>query len=184
MNINIIYAAEFDLPDHDLPDSIKNIAPTWGSWKTWHQCRTDNVICHDLGKARELQKRSFHTVCNLYLPQKFHQLLGRPVGINYYQGEFLLDTLDLEDVISMHLVSASSDLVLMFGFDISNPGVVMDRMQKHRMTNRLGLIRQCIAANPDVQWALIDHAQDPDSAFQNLPNLTRDSLQNVLTLLV
>ena len=109
--------------------------------------------------------------------------MQRPSGVKLYQGDFLQEAVDLEDVICMHLVADQSDIVLMFGFDLSNPGVIDDRLELHRMTNRLGLIRQSMVAAPDVQWILVDHAQVPDSAFGTLANLACDNISNVLQLL-
>lgn len=183
MNINTVFASAFSMPHGVDPIDIKNLAPTWGSWKTWRDCHTDNVICHDLTKARELQKRAFHAVCNFYLPQKFYHPLGRPEKINFYQGDFLQEVQDLEDIVAMHLVSERSDIVLLFGFDLANPGQILDRMEKHVITNRLGLIRQAIASTPNTQWVLVDHDRDVDKAFLELSNLTCDSFQNVLQLL-
>lgn len=183
MNINTVIAAGFAVAPPLSVEILKNIGPTWGSWKTWGPCHTDNVICHDLFKARELLKRAIQAVCNFYLPEKFYHDLSRPTGVNFYQGDFLQDVHDLEDIIAMHLVADRSELVLLFGFDVANPGMIQDRLEKHRVTNRLGLLRQVLASNPDVQWVLVDHAKPPDAAFEALPNLTCDSLENVLQLL-
>lgn len=183
MRINIVFAAGYVIPESMSVETLKNIAPTWGSWKTWHGCNTDNVICHDLVKARELYARAIQAVCNFYLPEKFHHALSRPTGVQFYQGDFLQDVHDLEDIISMHLVADRSDLVMLFGFDLANPGMIDNRLEKHRVTNRLGLLRQIIIANSDTQWVLIDHAQATDSAFETIANLTCDSVENVLHLL-
>lgn len=183
MRINIVYAADFKITAPMTPGIIKNIAPTWGSWKTWHHCHTDNVICHDLGKARELLQRAIQAVCNFYLPEKFHQELSRPVGVQWYQGDFTQDLQDLEDIIAMHLVADRSDLVLLFGFDLANPGMIEDRFEKHRVTNRLGLLRHTIVANENTQWVLVNHTQPVDKAFEPIANLTCDNLENVLQLL-
>jgi len=182
MRINTVYSAGY-VAQPGVTESVKNIGPTWGSWKTWQACDTDNVICHDLGRARELCNRAMQAVCNLYLPQQFYQSTARPVGVQFYQGEFQEDTLDIEDVVAMHLVVPVSDLVLLMGFDLTRPAVMPDRLQQHRIRNRLGLIRSCISTNPDTQWVLIDHAPAPDDAFADLTNLTRDSWENVLQLL-
>lgn len=183
MRVNIVYSAQFRPNDITPINKLKDLAPTWGSWKSWQVCDTDNVVCHELSHARELCKRELQTQCNLYLPQKFHHQLARPMGVNFYQGDFQEETIDIEDTVCMHLVAPHSDLVLMFGFDFSNPGVIEDRFENHRMKNRFGLARGCMASYPDVQWVAIDHGKPPDLAFDSVPNFTRDVLKNVLQLL-
>jgi hypothetical protein len=183
MRVNVVYASGYQLPDLIQPDTIKNIGPTWGSWTTWTKCATDNVICHDLVKARELLRRSVQSACNFYLPQKFYQPVQRPEGIHFYQGDFQQETLELEDIIAMHLASGSADLVLLLGFDLAKPQPIDDRYQRHRVTNRLGLIRQCMMSCDQIQWVLVDHDAELDPAFQNLPNLSCDKMPNVLHLL-
>jgi hypothetical protein len=183
MRINIVYAAAYQSLSADLASRLKNIGPTWGSWRTWSTCNTDNVVCHDLGRARELHQRAIQALCNFYIPEKFYQAMQRPARVNLYQGDFTHDTTDIEDVICMHLVAESSDIVLLFGFDLANPGMPSDVMELHRLTNRFGLIRQVMASADQVQWILVDHDQSPDKAFASLPNVTCDNMENVLELL-
>ena len=64
MRINLVYASAYQKPEKLTIDSIKDVAPTWGSWKTWRSYATDNVVCHDLGHARELLQRSLQSTCN------------------------------------------------------------------------------------------------------------------------
>lgn len=183
LRTSIVFAAAYQLPASLAADRLKDIGPTWGSWKTWTMCATDNVICHDLSKARELHQRAIQAVCNFYVPQKFYQSLNRPNGINFYHGDFLPETDNLEDIIAMHLVAEQSDIVLLFGFDASSKPAVEDPLQRHIMLNRLGLIRQALIRNSEVQWILVDHPKSLDPAFGSVANLTCDSLKNVLTLL-
>jgi len=184
MRISTIYAAAFVRPPDLDTETIKQIGATWGSWKTWRACATDNVICHDVGHARELYRRSLHKSCNLYLPEKFYNKMSRPMDVRFYQGDFQEDIQDLEDVVAMHLVAGISDLVLMFGYDLSNPGPILDRMVLRSLRNRLGLIRSCLAQNHQVQWVAINHDRPLDPAFGELTNLTCDQINNVLQLLV
>lgn len=183
MNISLIYAADFKPPEFFSKDQAKNIGPTWGSYKSWRHCDTDNVICNDAGKARELCQRAMHAVCNLYLPQKLFVTLDRHPGIKWYQGTFDDAVIDIEDIISMHLVAVHSDLVLCLGFDLSNPDVSLDQKTTHSMKNRLGLIRSCINQNSKTQWVFVDHNESFHSIFHNMANIDRDSLKNVLKLL-
>jgi len=183
MRVNLVYAAAASAPDPAVVEQLTAIGPAWGSWKTWSSCKTDNVICHDLAKARELTHRAIQAVCNFYLPEKFFQTLNRPPGINFYQGDFSQEVRDLEDVIALHLVADRSDLVLMFGYDLSTPIKSSDRMENHRMTNRMGLLRQVFVSYPDVQWVHVTASPNLDTAFESIPNLTCDSLNSVLQLL-
>lgn len=184
MRINWVYANGHQIDPAVNIDTIKSIGPSWGSWKTWRPCQTDNVICHDLAKCRELMQRAFQAVCNFYIPRGFYQDLGRPLGTRLYDGDFKSDVDDIEDIIAMHLVAASSDLVLLTGFDLGAKELPADPLEKHKLKNRAGLIRSVIVGYPDVQWVLIDHATELDVAYQNLSNLTCDSLKNVLQLLL
>ena len=183
MRITSVYAASYRPGAVLTPVKIKDIGSTWGSWRTWQSCDTDNVICHDLSRARELLKRALQAVCNFHAPQALYQDLERAQGVRWYQGEFREDCADIEDIIAMHLAAAQSDVVLLLGFDVSTPGVITDRLEQHRVRNRLGLLRGCIQNNSAVQWVLVDHAAAPDPAFMALSNLTRDSAENVLQLL-
>jgi len=161
----------------DYPSRMKDVAPIWGSWKTWINFGTDNVICHDREQAQRLQSRAFHAVCNLYLLRSVYEDLGSPRAINAYDGEWSRPCADIEDIVAMHLASHQSDLVLMLGFDFgkisqNHPGDV----------DRKGMMRSAIQQS-SAQWVAIDHDIDPDPAFANLTNFTRDTMSNVLRLL-
>ena len=183
MRTNWVFSAKHSIgPEHDI-NTIKNIGATWGSWKSWRACGTDNVICHDHAKAQELLQRAFQSICNFYIPKKHYQDLGRPMGVRLYEGDFAEAVDDLEDIIAMYLVSGISDLVLLSGFNLSTPGPVSDRLAQHRIQNRMGLFYRIISASPKVQWVLVDHPGEIDQAYSKLPNLTCDKMQNVLKLL-
>ena len=184
MRTNWVFAAAYQMDAATDADAIKNIAPTWGSWKTWRSCGTDNVICDDVAKGRELFKRAFQAVCNFHVPRRHYQDFGRPVGARLYDGEFAEQVDDIEDIIALHLVSEISDLVLLVGFDLAKPPAIEDRFQRHKVQNRLGLIRSTIISHPDTQWVLVDHPGELDKGFQDITNLTCDSMPNVLQLLL
>jgi hypothetical protein len=78
----VAHGYQFD-PSVDL-DRVKHVGSIWGSWTTWRGCGTDNVICSDFGKSKELLTRAFHSVCNFYVPSSHYQDLGRPVGVKLY----------------------------------------------------------------------------------------------------
>lgn len=184
MRINWAFADSYQLdPTVDIA-RIKNIGPTWGSWRTWRGCGTDNVICHDSAKAHDLVKRAFQAVCNLYVPTRYYQELSRPVGIKLYEGDFDHELDHAEDIITLHIVSGLSDIVLMAGYDLGPLSDTTDLFERHKLTNYHGMLRSLIAQNETVQYVLVDHDPNLDKAYQNLPNLTCDKMANVLELLV
>jgi len=162
---------------------VKSVGPIWGSWKSWRACSTDNVICHDIGKSRELINRAFQAVCNFYVPKKNYQDLSRPVGVRLYDGDFSQEVDDLEDIVSLHLAGSSSDIVLMLGFDLRIPKSMSDRFEMHKIRNRHGLIRSVINSQENTQWVAVDHQNDPDSSYKSLSNFTCDNIDSVLKLL-
>lgn len=165
-------------------DRLKAVGPIWGSWRTWRNCATDNVICHDRQRARELLDRAFQAVCNFYLPRSQYEFLQRPLGIKLYEGDYQQEVDDIEDIIALQLAAGSADIVLMLGYDLGKPPVKDDRFEQHKVVNRHGLIRSAISGSVQTQWVVIDHPNNLDNAYQNLPNLTCDTMQNALQLLV
>jgi hypothetical protein len=172
-------AAELD-PTIEV-GQLKNIGPIWGGWRTWRSWNTDNVVCHDLAQARNLVTRNFHTRCNMYLPSSSYQELDRPVGVKLYQGDFhqLVDSPD--DIVSMHLAGANSDIVLLVGFDLQPKYLDHDKMAKHKWHNYKQYVLHLIKDNPGVQWVILDHPKPIEKELQGLPNLLFDTLSNVLT---
>ncbi len=185
MNISWVFAENYSLdPAIDL-DRIKNTGPTWGSWRTWRSCGTDNVICHDINKTRELLKRAFQAVCNFHIPKSHFETLIKPLGVRLYDGEFNQETTGIEDIIAMHLAAQNSDIVLLVGFNLATPELSEDdRFQRHQILNRHGLIRGAISNYAQTQWVVVDHSADLDKAYQSLTNLTCDQMENVIQLLV
>lgn len=183
MRINWIYSANYSPPPTIDLDAIKSVGPSWGSWKSWRACGTDNVVCHDLTQSKALIQREFQASCNFYVPRSLYQDLNRPTGVKLYDGEFREEVDDLEDIISMHLSSAMSDVVLLLGFDFGKKEPQVDKLKQHRQQNRFGLTRQVIANNPTVQWVLVDHPNQIDKSYAEITNLTCDNIDNVLKLL-
>jgi len=182
MRINWVLASgyQFD-PAVDI-EVLKKIGPFWGSWSTWRGCGTDNVVCHNLSKSKELIKRKFQEGCNFYIPENNYQELNRPNQVKLYSGSYNLEVDNIEDIVAMHLASADSDLVLLAGFQlppIVDPG---DRFELHKIKNYYGLIHSLIASN-SAQYVLLDHPEEFDKSYRDLTNLTCDTLENVLQLL-
>jgi hypothetical protein len=184
MRVNWVLSSEYRIDPTIDPDHLKMIGPIWGSWRTWRSCSTDNVICYDFSKAQELLARAFQSVCNFYVPRKYYQDLGRPLGVKLYDGEFSHEVDYPEDIVSMHLASGTSDIVLLLGFDFSTPNFPEDKMATHKLKNWHGLIRSIISADQTIQWAAVDHQTDLDNSYQILPNFTCDTMENALKLLL
>ena len=181
MNINWVLADSIVLdPTIDIRQ-LKNIGSLWGSWRTWRSCQTDNVICNDLTKSTELIKREFQKTCNLYIPNSIYQQLNRPEGVRLYEGAFTHDVDHQEDIIAIHLASGSNDIVLLLGFDLTEKQPNIDKSLEHRAGNYRELILQAISGNSNVQWVLVDHPDPIMKKLVNLPNLSTDTMENVLT---
>lgn len=183
MNISWVVSSTYQVDPLIEIESLKNVGPIWGSWHTWRNCGTDNVICHDRSKCKELLDRNFQTMCNLHMPMEHYQFLGRPEGIKLYKGDYAQQLDGIEDIVAMHLASQQNDLILMLGFNLFLPTDVQDRFDTHKIRNRHGLIRGAIQSTPQVQWVCLDHEKDLDKAYQNLPNLSKDTLSNVFNML-
>lgn len=183
MRVNWVFADTYQLDPSVNVERLKSIGPMWGSWRTWRSCSTDNVVCHDFKKCQDLMQHAFQAVCNFYIPKKFYQDLARPMGLKLYDGEYTEAMNNIEDIVSLHLVS-DSDIVLLMGFDFGKLEVPVDQFEQHKLKNYHGLVRSTIVANPNTQWVAVDHPHKFDLAYQNLPNLTCDSLENVLKLLM
>jgi hypothetical protein len=181
MNINWVLADSIVLdPTIDI-GQLKNIGSMWGSWRTWRSCQTDNVICNDPTKSAELIKREFYKSCNFYIPNSVYQQLNRPTDVRLYEGAFTHEVDHQEDIIAMHLAAGSNDIVLLLGFDFSEKQSNLDKLLEHRARNYQGLIRQAIASNSEVQWVVVDHPEPIIKDLVDLPNLSTDTLSNILT---
>ena len=182
MNINWVLADSVMVgPELDI-EQLKAVGSFWGGWRTWRSCGTDNVICNDLAKAAELVKRDFQKECNFYMPNNNYQILNRPDRVRLYEGVFTHDVDHREEIIAMHLAAAFSDIVLLFGFDWSEPIASTDKLVEHRARNYRGLVRQAMVDNNHCQWVLVDHPNPVMKAFSDLANLTTDTIDAVLAL--
>lgn len=183
MNVNWVFADSVVLdPAVDLIQ-LKEIGSFWGGWRTWRGCQTDNVICHDLGKAKDLIQRDFHNGCNFYVPNSSFALLDRPTNVKLYEGNFIHDVDHQEEIIAMHLAATTSDIVLLMGFNFSSTEKNPDKLIEHRLTNYRNLTRQAIKDNPQVQWVVIDHFGNFRKELLELENLSKDTLDNVIGML-
>lgn len=162
-------------------ERLKDIGSVWGSWRTWRSCQTDNVVCHDRGEASGLLARGFQRQCNFYIPESNFQSLDRPVGVKLYQGEFVHEVTNQNEIVTLHLAASQNDILLLLGFDLREQPNIADRMTRHRWTNYKNLIRALMLENEQRQWILIDHLGTADPDFNNQSNLAYDQIDNILT---
>lgn len=178
MNISWIVTPQFQA-DTD----IKAIGPVWGSDLTWRLFNTDNVVCFDYRRASDLIARNFHEQCNFYIPEKFFSDLNRPPSVNLVGGGFSGEVDQKEEVVAAHLVSETSDIVLLGGFDLSSDFNNLDEYEKHRAKNFLNSIQRVIDSSGNTQWVVLDHVKPIDDRFNNLKNFTKDATENVVSML-
>jgi hypothetical protein len=167
-------------PTVDL-DSLKNIGPFWAGWRTWRSFQTDNVICHNESDVRTLISKNFHRRCNLYISNSVYQSVDRPEGVKLYQGEFHEMVEHPDEIVSMHLASSASDIVLLLGFDFGTKNLEHDRLAKHKWHNYKQYALHIFAANSSVQWVLLDHPGKIDKELEKVSNIQFDTLDNVLS---
>ena len=181
MNINWVLADTVTFgPEVDI-EPLKRLGSFWGGWRTWRGCQTDNVVCNDLTKASELLKRNFQKSCNFYLPNMAYQQLNRPEGVRLFEGSFTHEVDRHDEIVALHLAACSSDVILLLGFDLSEPTINSDKLLELRARNYRGLIRQVITDNDSIQWVLVDHPQPIMKELVNLENLSTDKMDTVLT---
>ena len=158
--------------------ALESIGTTWGSWKTWRSYNTNNVLCADNAKSKDLIKRAFHGICNFYIPQKSFIELNRPKGVRVFEGDFPDDFPCQEDVIALHLCS-HSEIVLCLGFDLKEI-IATNTKQKFLAKSYEAAVRAVIKNNPNTQFVFVDHPDELDKSFSILENISCDTYENVL----
>jgi hypothetical protein len=99
--------------------------------------------------------------------------------VRAFGGEFVHEVDSYDDVVGMHLVANAADVVLMVGFDFTEP-----KKPTESRINYLGLAAQVIKDYPKQQWVLIDHSTELAEPFAGQENITCDKMKNVLQLLM
>lgn len=160
---------------------LKNVGPLWGGWRTWRAFQTDNVVCYSFDKSQELVTRQFQTRCNLYVAAKNFAQLDRPNGVQLFHGEFPEEIDRQDEIVSLHLASTQSDIVIMLGFDLSDQ-TIADKLAKHNHHVRQHLIKNLMQTSATVQWVILDQTRGVAKMFKELPNFTVDTLPNVLKM--
>jgi hypothetical protein len=166
------------------PELIRSIGPAWGSWHTWKNYKTDNIICTDLTEAKMLMQRAMHAVTNFYIPRDFYSELGRPVGLKMFDGQFKGPAhKNKDDVVALNLTAQTSDIVLMLGFNLA-PIETEDKIEKVIEQAYQMNVRSVIRDNLNVQFVLVEYQHELAKVFTELENLTQDGLQAVIEMLL
>ena len=182
MNISWVLADSATADPTVDTTELKRLGAFWGSWRTWRAWQTDNVICHDQIKAAELIKRNFQNNCNFYIPNSVYTSLDRPNDVRLYEGAFVHDVERQEEIVAIHLAATTNDIVLLYGFDLTELKSDTDRLLAHKAHHHRNHIRQAIKDFAQVQWVIVDHFGELDPNLINLDNISTDTLQAVLSL--
>lgn len=180
MHVSWVLSDSVELsPTQDIVQ-LKEIGSLWGSFRTWRSCQTDNVICHEAGRARDLIKTGFEKHCNFYVPAVVYNELKEPSAVKAYGGDFEVDLDNSEEIIAMHLAASQSDIVLLLGFNwIDAPA---NTVLSQRRINYYGFVEATIGSDRDKQWVLVDHAAPVRKSLVQFNNLTTDTLDNVFDI--
>jgi len=156
---------------------LKKFGTFWGSWETLRSCGTDNIVCHDESKAVELLSKKFNQVCNFYCPKTVGDKTDIVGNVFFYDGNFSHQVDRPDEIVTLHLVSSLSDIVLLYGFDWSNDGYLDYRGLCYR-----NLVKEVIRSNVDVQWVVVDGGELFEELV-GLDNLSVDTMDNVISLI-
>jgi len=164
-------------------DTLTEIGPSWSPWTAWQEYKTDNTVCDDHVTAARLVKRGFQIVSNLYLPQESFIKLNRPSNVRLYSGEFSDSAVsNKDDIIALNLAAPTVDIILMLGFDLANcryNDPLAEMLCEGYHTN----IKSIIEENSEVQFVLVNYENTLADCFNDLQNLTQDTLKAVISLL-
>jgi len=162
MKISCVIARAVSTED---ADKLREIGPLYGSWTTWKENRTDNVVCTDLTKAYELLQKAFHAVCNFHIPEKFIEQSGTLPRVQSF--DYLPEVVNSDDLAAVHIASVQdSAVVLLLGFDFLHKDAELIRLIKQFST---------------IQYVGVTTPTDKVSrAYASIDNITFDTLENVL----
>jgi glycyl-tRNA synthetase alpha subunit len=163
-------------------DTLKGVAPTWGSCIIHSMYSVDNIVCTDLRQSKQLINYNVQDSSNFYLSADNYKTLGNPVNVKVYQGQFGDANINnKDDIVALNVVMQSYDIILLLGFKFSK-SKSKDNLEKHKQKAYLHNIKTIITENTDKQFVLVNYRGKLSNDFNVLENLTRDSLTNVLKL--
>jgi hypothetical protein len=164
-------------------DSLKDVAPTWGSCSIYDNYNVDNIICNDIKQAERLIQHSVQDTANFYMQMDDFKTLGNPPNVKTFQGIFNDTTINFkDDIVTMNVVTSMYDIVLLLGFKLTKPKAKAEQIAKHKQLAYLHNIKTIIKSNEDKQFVLVNYKGKLSNEFESLENLSRDSLVNVLKL--
>ena len=179
--MNIVWAVSNTYPKKSInPEDLREIGSLWGGWKSYRSWATDNVICHDLKKAKDLVKRKFQEKTNFYIPKSFYPEVGRPTNVKLYDGDFPGTIPQPEELIALHLCSQVADVVLLLGYDLSEP---KNKKNLPDYKNYISALRGALELYEDTQFVLVNMRSDLPEQLTEYTNLTVDTLENVIDIL-
>jgi|ETNvirnome_6_100_1030635.scaffolds.fasta_scaffold06114_6 hypothetical protein len=197
MNIAWVLSQSITLKDASIdPKVMGDIGPIWGTWESWKEFQTDNVISTNIELSQQLVEKAFHAVCNLWVDEQHFEYIGSPKKVHTFKhnikGHFgpAGKNFTPANIINLELASRAYDLLVVVGFDIYTPHSRTDlavdgrevRDSKHRYLMQLIKI---IKKNPNVQYVFADvvPCKNVYKPFKQLENFTVDSNDNVVKFL-
>lgn len=161
---------------------MKDLGSTWGSWATWKEWKTDNIVAYDYAKTADLVRRKYQDYSNLYIQENYYNQLNRPTNVKLYNGSFDTDFSNQEQVMAMILTAATADVVILLEFNL-NPEMPTDPYQRHLKKNYQTAVTRALMTFPNTQWVFVDPIGEINNTITELPNVSCDTMENVLQLI-
>lgn len=182
MEICWVVQSDYD-PESGIGSArMKELCTVWGSYQSWRKCQTDNCVVEDFSEARRLIDRELNLKTNLWTHEENYDDLGRPEALSLHKITIDKTLQDKDDLVALALAGARYDLVMCIGFDISFHEEITDKLALHEHKRYLSAIANIVRGFDQTQFVFIDPPADPSENFAELPNITCDNIQNVLTL--
>ena len=184
--MNVCWVLSQDIPTGFVKHEVlTSVGPIWGPLSKWREYQSDNTVCYDLREAKQMINRAFHAVTHFYVPKDQYIDLGRPVGVRLFEGEFKDNAVaNKEDIILMNLVASNNDIVLMLGFDLTPVDETLDPVEQRFEKAYIHNIKTIIKDNPNTQFVLVNYDNELAENFEGLENLTIDTVESVVDLLI
>jgi hypothetical protein len=115
------------------------------------------------------------------MPNSVYTSLNSPDNVRLYEGAFVHDVERQEEIVAVHLAATTSDIVLLFGFNLTELKPNLDRLLSHKAHHHRNLVQQAFITYNHVQWVVVDHPEAIMKELIGLPNLSTDTMENVLT---
>jgi hypothetical protein len=164
-------------------DILKDVAPTWGSCSIYDSYNVDNIICNDIKQAERLIQHNIQNGVNFYMPQDNFSTLGNPPNVKTFQGAFSDENINFkDDIVAMNVVTSTYDIILLLGFKFTKPKPKDIKLTQHTQLAYLHNMKTIIESNEDKQFVLVNYKGKLSKDFDDIENLSRDSLTNVLEL--